>query len=641
MSFDSLPLIVLALLMLGFAALVGLYLRENRRLEREVEALSETCKTLKRAVAAAKAAQSDALRQSDFYRLASEFAPDGIVVQNMSGRILWSNPAFSRIHQRPAEEVLGKHPLEFALPPDRTPAAEDLATFAYDPQSSGTESFEVIENQRGNGEMFWNQISLSFAKSCDGDDIAIQVCRDISALVAQTDKLQAISRQLEHRSKHDELTGASNRGAFLDYFEEVVGDPDQAPVGVLHIDLDNFKTINDTYGHAAGDAVLVHVTKILQNNVRPSDMVSRIGGDEFVVTCPRTSGLDALGDLSDRLLTKLAEPIDWCGNPISCGASIGAAISGENPDAEDLLAKADFALYEAKRGGRNAAAVYDTPMHNRHETQLKRTSEFADALKTEALDCFFQPKMALDTGEIIGVEALIRWDHPRDGLIPPDELLPIAKGLGLMAELDLRSMGFAIREQRKLVDAGFEDVNVAFNASPELLQHPDFMDRLVWEVDQADIERARITVEVLETIDFGNTSAPSPQATTIRQLHKAGFQIHLDDFGVGFAGLSHLAALNVTGVKLDRSLVAGLLSDKTSQTIVSKIIELSNDLNLDVVAEGVENAETAGMLQDMGCNTIQGYWLAKPMRASALHSWLEVRQRQKTRAPVQLARRAR
>jgi EAL domain-containing protein (putative c-di-GMP-specific phosphodiesterase class I) len=359
-------------------------------------------------------------------------------------------------------------------------------------------------------------------------------------------------------------------------------------------------------------------------------MVSRIGGDEFVITCPRTPDLGFLGDVAADLVEKLSQPIKWGGGLISCEASIGAAISSDETAAEDLLAQADFALYEAKRGGRNHAAVYDTPMQDRHETILRRSSEFADALSTEALDCYFQPKMALDTGEIVGVEALVRWDHPTDGLVSPDDLLPIAKGLGLMAELDLQSMSFAIREKQKLVDVGFENIGVAFNASPELLVHPDFYDRLIWEVDGAGIDRAQITIEVLETTDFGDRSETSSQASTIRKLQEAGFQVHLDDFGIGFAGLSHLATLNVTGVKLDRSLVSDLSTDVTSQKIVLKIIELSKELTLSVIAEGVGDSATADMLREMGCNVIQGYWLAKPMPASALHAWLEVRRRQHT-----------
>ncbi|MBT5294296.1 MAG: diguanylate cyclase [Octadecabacter sp.] len=337
------------------------------------------------------------------------------------------------------------------------------------------------------------------------------------------------------------MTGASNRGAFLDCFNEVVSAHDQAPVGILHIDLDNFKNINDRHGHAAGDAVLIHVTNLLQASVRPIDMVSRVGGDEFVITCPRTPELGFLGDVAAHLVEKLSAPLKWGGSLISCDASIGAAISGESPVAEDLLAQADVALYEAKRAGRHQAAVYDASMQQRHETKIQRSNEFGDALNTAALDCFFQPKLALDTGEIIGVEALVRWNHPKDGIVAPDGFLSIAKELGLMADLDLKSMSCALREKQKLAEAGYENVGVAFNASPELLVHPDFFDRLVWEADNANIDHAQITIEVLETPDFGNLAEGSPQASSIRQLYDAGFQIHLDDFGVGFAGLSHPA----------------------------------------------------------------------------------------------------
>jgi EAL domain-containing protein (putative c-di-GMP-specific phosphodiesterase class I) len=197
-------------------------------------------------------------------------------------------------------------------------------------------------------------------------------------------------------------------------------------------------------------------------------------------------------------------------------------------------------------------------------------------------------------------------------------------------------MTCALREKQKLAEAGYENVGVAFNASPELLVHSDFFDRLVWEADNANIDHAQITIEVLETTDFGNLAEGSPQASSIRQLYDAGFQIHLDDFGVCFAGLSHLATLNVTGVKLDRSLVGELSVNPMSQKIVRKIIELSNDLSLSVIAEGVEDAGTVLVLQSMGCNVVQGYWLARPMPASALLSWLEVRRRHQSRERAEL-----
>lgn len=628
MSPDALPQLALVSLLFILVLPLVFVLRENRKLAQDTANLAHKYDALKQSLTKANAAQLETLRQSEFHRLASESAPDGIIVQDMAGRILWSNPAFSKIHQRSAQDVRGKHPLEFAHPTGKTPDATVIDEFTYVPDDPCFDTLQVIKNKRSNGEIFWNQISVSFSKCRDGHPVAVQVCRDVTTQIEQSEQLQALSQKLEHEANHDELTGASNRGAFLTYFDELVDAPDQAPVGILHIDLDNFKHINDTHGHAAGDAVLVHVTNALQTSVRPTDMVSRIGGDEFVITCPRTPDLDFLANFTERLMTKLSEPITWRGNSISCEASIGAAISGDNPVAADLLAQADFALYEAKRSGRNQAATYDTSMRTRHETKLQRSHELVDALHTDALTCYFQPKMALDSGAIVGVEALVRWSHPKDGLIPPHDLLPIARGLGLVADLDMKTMSFAIQERRKLVAAGLEDIGMSFNASPELLEHPDFFKRLCSDVDQANLDRAQITVEVLETTDFGTQAAPSPQATVIRKLQDEGFQIHLDN---GFAGLSHLASLNVTGVKLDRRLIAGLLTDETSQKIVRKIIELSNDLSLGVIAEGVEDPETARILQGMGCNIVQGYWIAKPMPANALHSWLEVRRRQQSR----------
>lgn len=618
------------LIFISFFALICIVLILTPQIwqfSRENQQLSRENRHLQTGLAEAQKTVSETQRQAEYYRMASEHAPDGIVVQDMSGRILWSNPAFSRIHGRSAEEVRGKHPLEFAMPSDRTPDAEEIAKFSYNLKDKRLDDFEIVENRRANGDLFWNQLSVSFSKFSNGREAAIQVCRDVTKQIEQANVLRKVSHQLEHEARHDGLTGASNRAAFQQYFRQVVDDPDAAPVGLLHIDLDNFKSINDTHGHSAGDAVLVHVAEILQACVRPIDMVARIGGDEFVITCPSVPDLEFLNDVACDLIDKLSKPFEWYNCVITNEASIGAAISGDSPVAEDLLAQADFALYEAKREGRNRATLYDEAMHERHEAQIVRTQELADAVEAGAMDYFFQPKMDLTSGDIVGVETLIRWNHVDDGLVLPDDFLPMVKGLGLMGGLDLHSMSAALSQKQRLKDAGFNSVGVAFNASPELLAHPDFIDRLIWGADAANLDRSQITIEVLETTDFGNATEATSHAAVIRHLRTSGFQVHLDDFGIGFAGLSHLATLDVTGVKIDRSLVRDLLTEETSQKIVRKIVELSNDLGLMVIAEGVEDSRTALALQEMGCNVIQGYWLSKPMPASALHSWLDVRAR--------------
>lgn len=569
---------------------------------------------------------ADTLRLADNYRMACEHASDGLVIQDMTGKVLWTNPAYCRILGLEPGDVIGRNPLEFALPPSKTPPPDEIAAFRYDPNDPAHQRLQLFKNQHSNGHQFWNQISVSFRKAADGRDSAILVCRDVTEQVERQKNLEEISAKLEHQASHDDLTGVANRASFLSFVSNAIGNNKTATIGLLHIDLDNFKDVNDTHGHSAGDAVLCHAASVIQQAIRPSDLVARVGGDEFVVVCPDSPDLTFLDQLANALLREIASPFSWSNRNLQIEASIGAALSDDAlTDPEDLLVHADFALYEAKRAGRNQVALYDEKLHDLHAFRTRRASELAIAIKTGRLEYAFQPTMELATGQVEGLECLVRWNHPDEGMIPPDEFLPMVKDLGLMAQLDMLSMGAALRQKKKLNLAGFNDLKVAFNASPELLGHPDFLNRLVWGVEAEDIRRDHVTIEVLETTEFGSAVEKSTHAAIIRELREAGFRVHLDDFGIGFAGLSHLAMLDVSGVKIDRGLITDFIHNETSKKIVRRIIDLSNDLGLTVIAEGVEDWRTANALHQMGCGIIQGYWLSRPLPANTLPDFLSNR----------------
>lgn len=568
------------------------------------------------------------LREAEHFRMACEDANDGIVIQTLDARVVWTNLAYSRIIGRPIDQIIGRNPMEFVFPEDDTPTPEEIRDFRYDPDDPTYDHLQLRLNRRADGSLFWNQHSISFRKSAVGEDHAILICRDVTPQIEQRERLKEARNRLAYEATHDNLTGLANRAAFLDFCEQALQRPAEETtfIGLLHVDLDRFKEINDTHGHSAGDAALIHVAQAMASSMPDTGLVGRVGGDEFVAVFPDIGSLDALRAKARTISTKVAEPFDWNDHRLTITCSIGAAAAeGGTTDPDTLLLQTDFALYKAKRSGRNRVRTYDERLHKRHTQETYRASELADAIDTASLDHVFQPTYDMRSGRVMGFETLVRWTHPEEGTIRPDEFLPIANELGLMGALDLGSMTSALERKHALDMAGFREMGIAFNASADLLAHPEFINRLVWGVEAGGIRRTDVTIEVLETTAFGDASETSSHAAVIRDLRDAGFQVHLDDFGVGYAGLAHLAQLAVTGVKIDRTLISNILLDETSFKIVRKIIELCNDLGLDVIAEGVETRDVADKLFSMGCQVIQGYWIARPLAEDAVLPWLQDR----------------
>ncbi|MBD3764634.1 MAG: EAL domain-containing protein [Rhodobacterales bacterium] len=561
---------------------------------------------------------------AEYYRMAAEHANDGLVVQTMDATIVWANPAYLRMMGRSADQVIGSNPLEFAFPPDEAPAPEAIAAFRYDPNAPQSE-LQLFRNIRGDGSLFWNQINIAFRRSASGEDHAILVCRDVTESVEHEETLRAMRDRLAHEASHDALTGLANRSEMMRYLDRALAAERTGgrQVGILHVDLDHFKEINDTHGHSAGDRALEHAAAMLVGALRTGDLVARVGGDEFIVICPGMPDLAALESTGRALAAAIRRPFVWRDVTLSCQASIGCALADPGcADSQTLLLQSDFALYEAKRSGRGRIAAYDERLHQRHMRAQRRSADLREAVEIGALDHLYQPVLDLRTGQIAGFETLVRWQHETEGLIAPRDFLPLAAELGLMAKLDLASMEAALEAKHRLAAGGFRDVSMSFNASSDLLRHPSFINRLVFGAEAAGMDRHQIAIEVLETTVFADEGEGGSPARIIRDLRDAGFEVFLDDFGMGYAGLAHLAELAITGIKIDKALVNRIMTNDTSAKIVATIIELCRDLGLKIIAEGVEDAATADRLRTMGCPMIQGYWLSPPIRGELVPDFL-------------------
>ncbi|MBW7921848.1 MAG: EAL domain-containing protein [Rubellimicrobium sp.] len=566
-----------------------------------------------------RAAMRQRLRAAEFFRMAAEDARDGLAIHDLDSVMLWANPAYLAKMGRTADEVIGRSPLDYAFPAGERPSRSEVRAMLNDMQAGRVERQKLYRQQRGDGTLFWSRVSFGFRTTSRGETRVILVCRDVTEVVEQAEDLRRLRNRLAHEASHDALTGLANRAELGRFMDETLRSATASgeQVAVLRLDIDHFKEINDTHGHQAGDEALVCVAQRLRAALRRSDMVARVGGDEFVVICPAVPDLAALERLGRGLSAALSRPFPFNGVDLYARASIGCALSqpGQS-DHHELLLQSDFALYEAKRTGRGRVVVYDEGLHRRHARLQSRAADLREAVGANALDHVFQPVVELATGRISGFETLVRWHHAGEGLISPADFLPLAEDLGLLSTIDLASMEAALAMKRRLSAAGHGQVRLSFNASSDLLRHPSFVNRLVFGTESAGMERDQIAIEVLETTVFTDHGEADSPARIISNLREAGFNVYLDDFGVGYAGLAHLAELAITGIKLDRALVRQVLSNRASAKIIATIIDLCRELGLRVIAEGVEDAATARRLQQMGCPHVQGYWLSPPVPAT-------------------------
>jgi len=574
----------------------------------------------RREIASVERALHDSRRQHIIMRKAALNAGDGIVYQDMCARILWANPAYCRTMGYDLEEIIGRRPQEFCFPPESRPTDEEIENFVYDP---GNEEFQKLVrryNMRRNGERFWQEFSLSLIEPVPGEQRVILVTRDVTEQVAREEELEKVRAGLQHAAHHDALTGLKNRYAFLKAADDILqgGDRRNRKIGLLYIDLDKFKQVNDSHGHAAGDAVLVHVADAIRGTLRSDDLACRLGGDEFLVACIGVSDFKTLEMIADALLEKMRTPFVWGDTTLTTGASIGLAISDENiGTAEDLIRIADFALYEAKEPGRPRVASYDAALHERMQSEKALMEDFVNALDAGELSFLYQPVYDAELGRITSFEALARWERADGTVLTPDRFLPFASKLNRMPEIDFCAIRNTASLAAELARKGHR-IRGAFNTSADALAHPRFMDRLHQSASDAGIASGDLIAEVLETTFFGPDTADSVAANRISELRAMGFHIYLDDFGVGYAGLAHLGQLDITGIKLDRSLVANVVTDRSARIIATSILRMCKELGVSSLAEGIETAEQAEFLVAHGCTRLQGFGIARPMSREKL-----------------------
>ncbi len=442
---------------------------------------------------------------------------------------------------------------------------------------------------------------------------------------AMGEKKEQAEALLGHQALHDVLTGLPNRSCFYDRTEQAMrqGARDGSNSAVMLFDLDRFKEINDTLGHKYGDRVLCEVGPRIHQILRDADTVARLGGDEFCVLLPRVEALGDALEVAERIISALEKPLEIDGMVLSMEASCGVAMApGDGDSADLLLQRADVAMYVAK-GSNESIVAYNDKLDLNTPGRLTLLGDLRTAIAEGQLLLHYQPKASMETGQIRGVEALVRWQHPTLGILPPSEFIPVAEHTGLIKPLTTWVLATALRQCRQWLDeTGTEtgtELSMAINLSTRSLLDDGFPQEVKMALDRWAVPAHLLELEITESAIM---TEPTRARLLLTELAELGVRIAIDDFGTGYSSLAYLKDLPVNQLKIDQSFVQHMHTDLNDAIIVRSVVDLGHNLGLQIVAEGVEDLETWEQLTELGCDDAQGYFLAKPMAPSDLVAWL-------------------
>ncbi len=533
---------------------------------------------------------------------------DGIVIADLDGIPHYQNPAFQKMT---------------GLTLDDLRVAGGLLRLYRDVGIARTALTAVRGGQSYRGEMRLIDRQGHAINVLLHIDPVLDASNQVIALVAvHTDVTQRklTEDRLAYLSSHDPLTGLANRTLMLDRLQlalERRNRQGSAPCGVLLLDLNRFKQINDSLGHTVGDEVLMAVAGRLKHITRPGDTVARLGGDVFAVVVDSIESLEDVWRIALRMQQALSHPITVQDHSLMVGVSIGVAMDdGRAPDAAALLRDADTALHQAKARGRSQIVLFKESMHTAAAAQLQLEIELRQALQRQMLVMHYQPIVELSSGVIYGFEALMRWNRLLNGLMLPDSFLPVAEEAGMIPAMGAWSIVEVCRQARRWRDqfGAAVELPISVNVHSQQLEHADLLHQVAQALHEFNLPGSALVIEITETVALTDVDLVVPQ---LHQLRELGVRVVLDDFGTGYSSLSYLARLPIDGVKIDRTFVQSMMHDSLSATIVRAVITLARELGLQVVAEGVETEEQRTALLRLGCTYAQGWLFGKAVDADA------------------------
>ncbi|MFW6020577.1 MAG: EAL domain-containing protein [Guyparkeria sp.] len=525
---------------------------------------------------------------------------EGIMITDASGRIMRVNPAFSDLTGYLPDEVIGKSPaLLQSGRHDKAFYDRMWATLSREGQWRGE-----IWNRRKNGEIYPELLTIKAITDEDGE------VTHYAALFSDITEIKENERQIRHLAYYDPLTGLPNRRLFHDRLDLAIAHAHRSGgrLAVLFIDLDHFKKINDTLGHAVGDQLLEVVAGKLTDCLREDDSVARTGGDEFLALLPDIENFQPVADIAQRIIDSLSRPVVLEGRELVIGCSVGVALyPDDGRDSESLLKHADIAMYRAKQSGRNTYSLFTPAMNEAARRRLDLETGLRQAIEQEQFRLHYQPVVDA-TGRLMGAEALLRWHHPEWGSVAPGEFIPLAEETGLILPIGDQ----VVREAARQAARWEGRVKISVNLSARQFADPELARSLVAACEAVGVPGTTLTLEITETALMQDVDA---HVATMRALRAAGFRFSIDDFGTGYSSLAYLRRFPLDCLKIDRGFTADMMISADARAIVSATIALAHNLRLRVIAEGVETAEQARLLAELGADLQQGYHHGRPTSA--------------------------
>lgn len=545
---------------------------------------------------------------------AIEHTADAIIVTDRRGVIEYVNSAYERMTGFTRQEAQGKKPsfLKSGL------HGPEFYKKLWGTILRGEVFREVFINRRKDGTLYHEEKTITPLKDARGEVTHfVATGRDI------TERIQYQER-LHHLAHFDALTGLPNRALFMDRLTQALARArwHRRVVGVLFLDLDRFKVINDSLGHDVGDRLLQAAAGRLQQCVREGDTVARLGGDELAIILEDVAQAEDTTSVTSKILSTFAQPFEIDGRELFVSTSIGVSLHpNDGEDAKTLLKNADIAMYRAKEQGGNDFHFFSAQMESQSVDRLMLENGLRRALERREFLLHYQPQVDLRTGEVIGVESLVRWRHPELGLVPPMDFIPLAEETGLIVPLSEWILREACTQNKTLQDSGFPPLRMAVNLSGRHFRQPNLAGMVARILEETRLDPRFLALEITESILVQQTDTTS---TTLRQLRDMGAHVVIDDFGIGYSSLSYLKRLPIDVLKIDRSFVRDITTDPDDAAIAMAITTMAHSLNLKVVAEGVETEEQLAFLRAHECDAMQGYYFSKPVPAEMLGKLLRV-----------------